>query len=91
MQGRSFAENLSSIIASSSEPGRKQESLARLQHRDADYWRRWDFVSLSPEVLTLAQVALLPLADALWSLQHLCIRPQTGAPASHTAFYSGFS
>ena len=39
MHGRSSAENLSSIIASHSE-GRKQESLARLQHRDADYWRR---------------------------------------------------
>jgi len=39
MQGRSSAENLSSIIDSHPE-GRKVESLARLQHRDADYWRR---------------------------------------------------
>jgi len=37
--GRSSAENLSSIITSTVE-GRKLESLARLQHRDAEYWRR---------------------------------------------------
>ena len=36
--GRSSAENLSSIISSHAE-GRKVESLARLQHRDAESWR----------------------------------------------------
>ena len=36
--GRSSAENLSSIISSHVE-GRKVESLARLQHRDAESWR----------------------------------------------------
>ena len=36
--GRSSAENLSSIISSHIE-GRKVESLARLQHRDSESWR----------------------------------------------------